>query len=212
MSSRDQYPQFSRETCASSESTVRAPPSADQSGGDPNQRGGIPPRRAFASDRDQPGSAIEYPTVYHKDRICRHEQTLRPGEREERMKERDGREFLAPQGSPFFDIWASAGDRQDAQRALRWVATAERGLPSLARPAQVPVPLLRRHPGIDGRSRAVGFGGPDRVAMRSSPRSLELGRQGRRIASSMVAAFRGSRLDTSAAGSVCSPRSDHLLT
>ena len=25
------------------------------------------------------------------------------------MKERDGREFLAPQGSPFFDIWASAG-------------------------------------------------------------------------------------------------------
>ena len=25
------------------------------------------------------------------------------------MKERDGREFLALQGSPFFDIWACAG-------------------------------------------------------------------------------------------------------
>ena len=52
---------------------------------------------------------IEYPTIYHKDRIRRHQQTLRPGESEERMKERDGREFLALQGSPFFDIWACAG-------------------------------------------------------------------------------------------------------
>jgi len=97
-----------RNLCIFRVDATRTPP-ADQSGGDPNQRGGIPPRRAFASDRDQPGSAIEYPTVYHKNRSCRHEQPLRPGEREERMKERDGREFLAPQGSPFFDIWASAG-------------------------------------------------------------------------------------------------------
>ena len=63
------------------------------------------------------------------------------------MKERDGREFLAPQGSPFFDIWASAGDRQDAQRALRWVATAElagEALPNVMRKvlAHVPADLL----------------------------------------------------------------------
>jgi hypothetical protein len=52
---------------------------------------------------------IEYPAIYHKDRIRGHMQAARPGETEARSKERDRREFLAMQGSPFFDIWASAG-------------------------------------------------------------------------------------------------------
>src|SRR5204863_112254 len=45
----------------------------------------------------------------HKDRLRGHQQVARPGETEEQRKERDGREFLAMQRSPFFDIWASAG-------------------------------------------------------------------------------------------------------
>ena len=36
------------------------------------------------------------------------QQAARPGERKKQRKERDGREFLAMQRSPFFDIWASA--------------------------------------------------------------------------------------------------------
>jgi len=52
---------------------------------------------------------IEYPTIYHKDGIRGHMQAIHPGETETQAKERDRREFLAMQASPFFDIWASAG-------------------------------------------------------------------------------------------------------
>jgi hypothetical protein len=52
---------------------------------------------------------IEYPAIYHKDLIRGHQQATRPGETETQAKDRDRREFLAMQGSPFFDIWASAG-------------------------------------------------------------------------------------------------------
>ena len=52
---------------------------------------------------------IEYPAIYHKDRIRGHQQAARPGETEAQTKERGQREFVAMQGSPFFDIWASAG-------------------------------------------------------------------------------------------------------
>ena len=51
---------------------------------------------------------IEYPAMYHKDRIRSHQQAARTGETEAQRKERDTREFLAMQGSPFFDVWASA--------------------------------------------------------------------------------------------------------
>ena len=52
---------------------------------------------------------FEYPAIYHKDRVRGHQQAARPGETEAQAKERDRREFLAMQGSPFFDVWASAG-------------------------------------------------------------------------------------------------------
>lgn len=51
---------------------------------------------------------IEYPAIYHKDRIRGQMQAAKPGENEVQTKERAGREFLALQGSPFFDVWASA--------------------------------------------------------------------------------------------------------
>jgi len=52
---------------------------------------------------------IEYPAIYHKDLIRGHQQAARPGETEAQAKNRDRREFVAMQTSPFFDIWASAG-------------------------------------------------------------------------------------------------------
>ena len=52
---------------------------------------------------------IEYPAIYHKDRIRGSQQTSRPVETEAQTKERSQREFVAMQASPFFDVWASAG-------------------------------------------------------------------------------------------------------
>jgi hypothetical protein len=51
---------------------------------------------------------IEYPAIYHKDRVRGHMQAARPGETEEQRKARDAQEFLVMQRSPFFDLWASA--------------------------------------------------------------------------------------------------------
>jgi hypothetical protein len=52
---------------------------------------------------------FEYPAIYHKDRVRGHQYAARPGESEAQRKERDAREFMAMQQSPFFDLWASAG-------------------------------------------------------------------------------------------------------
>jgi thioredoxin family protein len=51
---------------------------------------------------------LEYPAMYHKDRIRGHQQAARPGETVAQARERGMREFAALQGSPFFDLWASA--------------------------------------------------------------------------------------------------------
>ena len=52
---------------------------------------------------------LEYPAIYHKDQVRGHMQKARPGETDEARKQRDAREFLAMQQSPFFDLWAAAG-------------------------------------------------------------------------------------------------------
>jgi hypothetical protein len=52
---------------------------------------------------------LEYPVIYRKDLVRGHMQKARPGESDDARKQRDAREFLAMQQSPFFDLWASAG-------------------------------------------------------------------------------------------------------
>ena len=52
---------------------------------------------------------IEFPAIYHKDYIRGYMQSARGGETQTQAKERDRREFLELQASPFFDVWASAG-------------------------------------------------------------------------------------------------------
>ena len=50
---------------------------------------------------------LEYPSIYHKDRIRGYQQAVRPNETTEQAYERGMREFAAMQASPFFDLWAS---------------------------------------------------------------------------------------------------------
>jgi len=68
----------------------------------------LPVAVIYTKDFQELHRYVEYPAIYHKDRVRGHQQAARPGETEEQRKERDGREFLAMQRSPFFDIWASA--------------------------------------------------------------------------------------------------------
>jgi hypothetical protein len=63
----------------------------------------------YAKDFTELHRYIEFPAIYHKDRIRAHMGTPRPGETADAAKKRDRDEFLALQQSPFFDIWASAG-------------------------------------------------------------------------------------------------------
>jgi len=52
---------------------------------------------------------VEYPAIYHKDRVTGHLRAVRPGETPEQARERGDREFMALQQSPFFRVWACAG-------------------------------------------------------------------------------------------------------
>jgi hypothetical protein len=52
---------------------------------------------------------IEYPAIYHKDRVLGALRKARPGETEEQMKARSGRDIAALLESPLYDVWARAG-------------------------------------------------------------------------------------------------------
>lgn len=52
---------------------------------------------------------VEYPAIYHKDRVVGHIRAARPGETAEQTRARVDREFFALQASPFFSLWACAG-------------------------------------------------------------------------------------------------------
>ena len=52
---------------------------------------------------------VEYPAIYHKDRVVGRIRGAKPGETADQTRERGTRDFFALQGSPFFRIWACAG-------------------------------------------------------------------------------------------------------
>jgi Thioredoxin len=68
----------------------------------------IPVAVFYTADLQELHRYIEYPAIYHKDRIRGYQQAAQPGETEVQTKERAAREFQALQASPFFDVWASA--------------------------------------------------------------------------------------------------------
>jgi len=51
---------------------------------------------------------IEYPAIYHKERVIGHLRAARPGETPDQTKARGGGEIGALLESPFFDVWAQA--------------------------------------------------------------------------------------------------------
>jgi hypothetical protein len=73
-----------------------------------SQWASVPVAVFFTRDFRELHRYIEYPAIYHKDLIRGHQRAARPGETEAETRERDQREFLALQGSPFFSVWASA--------------------------------------------------------------------------------------------------------
>ena len=68
----------------------------------------VPVAVVYTKDFQELCRYIEYPAIYNKDRIRARQQAARPGETQAQAKERDRQEFAALQGSPFFDLWASA--------------------------------------------------------------------------------------------------------
>jgi hypothetical protein len=50
---------------------------------------------------------LEYPSIYHKDRLRGYQQAARSAETSEQAYARGMKEFAAMQASPFFDLWAS---------------------------------------------------------------------------------------------------------
>jgi Thioredoxin len=69
----------------------------------------VPVAVFYTSDFHELHRYIEYPAIYHKDHIRGYMWAARANETPAQTKERDQREFLALQASPFFDLWASAG-------------------------------------------------------------------------------------------------------
>jgi hypothetical protein len=68
----------------------------------------IPVAVIYTKDFAELHRYIEYPAIYHKDRIRAHQQAVRAGESPEQARARERTEFLAMQHSPFFDVWAAA--------------------------------------------------------------------------------------------------------
>ncbi len=69
----------------------------------------IPVAVFYTKDLEYLYHYIEYPAIYHKDRLVGHIRAARPGETPDQAREHGDREFMALQGSPFFRIWACAG-------------------------------------------------------------------------------------------------------
>jgi Thioredoxin len=62
----------------------------------------------YTKDLEELHRYFEYPWIYQKDRIRKHQQAVKAGETEAQAKARDATEFMAMQRSPFFDLWACA--------------------------------------------------------------------------------------------------------
>jgi hypothetical protein len=62
----------------------------------------------YARDMTELYRYIEFPVVYHKDRILGAVRAPRTGETEERTRERARRDFVAMLDSPFFSVWRDA--------------------------------------------------------------------------------------------------------
>lgn len=75
---------------------------------DGGQFASIPVAVFYAADFTELHRYLEYPAIYHKDRVYGHFRTSRSGETSEATRARAGKEIGALFESPFFDVWAEA--------------------------------------------------------------------------------------------------------
>lgn len=68
----------------------------------------VPVAVFFTEDFRELYRYIEYPAIYHKERLIGHLRAARPAETEDQAKARAGQEIGALLGSPFYDLWALA--------------------------------------------------------------------------------------------------------
>jgi thioredoxin family protein len=69
----------------------------------------VPVAVFFTRDFQELYRYVEYPAIYHKDRVIGHLRAARAGESEDQAKARGGRDIAALLESPFYDVWAEAG-------------------------------------------------------------------------------------------------------
>jgi len=69
----------------------------------------VPVAVFFTSEFAELYRYVEYPAIYHKDRVIGQLRAARAGESEDQAKARGGRDIGALLDSPFFDVWAQAG-------------------------------------------------------------------------------------------------------
>ena len=69
----------------------------------------IPVAVFYTKDLEYLYHYVEYPAIYHKDRLRGHMMAARAGETPAQTQERGNREFMELQSSPFFRVWALAG-------------------------------------------------------------------------------------------------------
>jgi hypothetical protein len=68
----------------------------------------IPVAVFYTKDLEYLYHYVEFPAIYHKDRVRGHMSAARSGETPAETQERSNREFMALQQSPFFRVWAAA--------------------------------------------------------------------------------------------------------
>jgi hypothetical protein len=68
----------------------------------------VPVAVFFDRDFNELSRYIEYPAIYHKDRVIGHLRAPRPGESPDDAKARGGGAIGALLESPFYDVWAEA--------------------------------------------------------------------------------------------------------
>jgi hypothetical protein len=69
---------------------------------------------------------VEFPAIYHKERVIGHLRSARAGETEEQAKARGGRDIATLLDSPFFDVWARAAIAEILSALHERVVTAAR--------------------------------------------------------------------------------------
>jgi Thioredoxin len=107
------FPRDGQRFSAAPEPDPNESPNADLMAQFLNRRGSqtfqsIPVIVFYARDMTELYRYVEFPAVYHKDRILGAVRAPRTGETDERTRDRSRRDFVAMLDSPFFSVWRDA--------------------------------------------------------------------------------------------------------